>query len=144
MKSKQLAAPVGATHQVPQTCVCPLWLLPNLDLLHQGKSAFLNFLSGLKSIRLLKAGLTSKHRGKKLLSTLTFSIPFIPIQLQAHVFLSLPFDIHVLLESFLVALLVPCQTQLHVSLGFSNLCSCKIKQQLYTSLVLPIPAPIHI
>lgn len=42
------------------------------------------------------------------MSTLSFSVSFVPIQQQAHIF-RLPFAVYVFVESPLAALQVPCQ-----------------------------------
>ena len=72
-----------------------------------------------------RLGLLVKIKVNKTLSTLAFSMSIChqfpcPIQQQFLVFPSLPFAADVLVEPFLVALLIFCQIQFQVSLGFST------------------------
>lgn len=61
------------------------------------------------------------------------------IQQRAHFCPNLSFDVYGLVESFLVVLHIPCQTQLQVSVGFSNSVSAR-SARLHAPLGMPTPA----
>lgn len=85
-----------------------------------------------------------KTEAKKALSTLAISIALVtsspttfnsgPISAP-----NLSFDVYGLVESFLVVLHIPCQTQLQVSVGFSNSVSAR-SARLHAPLRMPMPA----